>query len=80
MTTKLLYRELNIAPRKRSTNPHCFLEVEIGGKLAGLGWRGWEWDRVRWAGVGWGGDGDASVSKLLSPTWLAPCPRKGGIA
>ena len=35
MTTKLLYREVNIAKKKRSTNPHVWMDVTIGDRLAG---------------------------------------------
>lgn len=35
MTQRLLYRELNVAPRRRSTLPHVWMDVSIGGKHAG---------------------------------------------
>ena len=35
MTGKLLYRELNVARRRRSTLPHVWMNISIGGKLAG---------------------------------------------
>jgi len=35
MTTKLLYREVNIGRKKRSANPHVWMEVQIGASVAG---------------------------------------------
>ena len=35
MTTKLLYREVNVGKKKRSTNPHVWMDVKIGDSLAG---------------------------------------------
>ena len=35
MTSKVLYRELRIAPRKRSMLPHVWFDVSIAGERAG---------------------------------------------
>ena len=35
MVSKTLYKELRVAPRKRSTLPHVWLDISIGGERAG---------------------------------------------